>query len=101
MGITLTGDIILILKHAKNVVGKLATVKALEVREPPKKTVPVKAAEPVAEKTTKTITFVVSFFHFDQSQSQKILVIMPRKRNHIGNTIFCSLQKLYIHIYYK
>jgi hypothetical protein len=85
MGITVTGDIILILKHAKAVGGRLATDKALEVaprKENPstsssnlqlKKTVniisaptkstgnPVVITKPTLSKTTSLVTVALRY----------------------------------------
>ena len=53
MGITVTGDIILILKHAKVVGGRLATDKALEVA--PRKEIPATSSANLPAKKTVSI----------------------------------------------
>ncbi len=56
MGITVTGDIILILKHAKEVEGRLATDKALEVV--PRKEIPATSSASANPPAKKTVTVI-------------------------------------------
>ena len=56
MGITVTGDIILILKHAKVVGGRIATDKALEVA--PRKEIPATSSAAVNLPAKKTVSII-------------------------------------------